>query len=194
MPCQPLVLHPVTPNGYKGSLFDYRREGRGKRPDIYPSPHESLFQFTPQHPTTRDDNHEQRERRGGGGGGGDGGEGQSGLTQRTPSCVETGKRPNQDGEWNSFSATGGLSGPRQQQQQQQLNFRVTYARKGFDPRRMCGGCTQELRAAIVSSGHDLEVWHTVDHERRALVTAQRQNDVLKARWAERERTERQARR
>lgn len=70
---------------------------------------------------------------------------------------------------------------------------MTYAGKGFDPRRMCGGCTEELRAAILSSGHDLEVWHTVDHERRALVTKQRQNDVLKARWAERERKDRQAR-
>lgn len=56
---------------------------------------------------------------------------------------------------------------------------------------MCGACTEELRGAIVSSGHDLEVWHTVDHERRALLTAQRQNDVLKARWAERERKDRQ---
>ncbi|CBN75311.1 C2H2 zinc finger protein [Ectocarpus siliculosus] len=47
------------------------------------------------------------------------------------------------------------------------------------------------RSAIISSGHDLELWHTVDHERRALLTGQRRADVLKARWAERERKDRQ---
>lgn len=70
---------------------------------------------------------------------------------------------------------------------------VTYAGRSFDPRRMCGTCTEELRRAIVSSGHDLEIWHAVDHERRALLTGQRQNDLSKARWAERERQDRQVR-
>lgn len=77
------------------------------------------------------------------------------------------------------------------QRQQQLQFVVTFAGVGFDPRRVCAGCTEELRAAIVSSGHYLELWHTVDHERRALLTGQRRVDVLKARWAERERKDRQ---
>lgn len=68
---------------------------------------------------------------------------------------------------------------------------VTYAGIAFDPRRMCGTCTQELRRAIVSSGLDLELWHTVDHERRALLEGQRRNDLRKAQWSERERKDRQ---
>lgn len=71
--------------------------------------------------------------------------------------------------------------------------RLTYARRDFDPRRICGSCTEELRGAIISSGHDLELWHTVDHERRALLMGQRQNDIFKAKWAERERGDRQVR-
>lgn len=74
-----------------------------------------------------------------------------------------------------------------------MQFEVTYAGVDFDPRRVCAGCTEELRAAIVSSGHDLELWHTVDHERRALLTGKRRADVLKAQWAERERKDRQVR-
>lgn len=69
--------------------------------------------------------------------------------------------------------------------------KVTYALRAFDPRRLCGACTQELREAIVMHGHDLELWHTVDHERRALMTIQRQGDLFKARWAEQERLDRQ---
>lgn len=177
----------------QGSLYDYGGEGKGKRPDVYFSPHESLFRFTRQ---GDDHDHNERSKNGDGGVGGVGGgklcgEGPSGTTNSKPFEGETGEQPSQDGEWKSFSSKGALNGSHHHQHQ--LHFSVMYAGKSFDPRRMCGGCTEELRAAIVSSGHDLEVWHTLDHERRALVTAQRQNDVLKARWAQRERKERQVR-
>lgn len=180
------------PDRLQGSLYDYGGQGRAQRPDIYSSPHESLFRFRPQTQQRRGDNHETRNRNSNDGssgvrGGTLGGRTASDFAGRTLSLHHTGDRPNKDEAWNSLSSTGA-----QQQQQQQV--RVTFAGKGFDPRRMCRRCTEELRAAIVSSGHDLEVWHTLDHERRALVTAQRQNDVTKARWAERERKERQVRR
>ena len=68
---------------------------------------------------------------------------------------------------------------------------LTYAGKEFDSRRMCDCCTEELRGAVISSGHDMELWHTVDHERRALLTEQRRGDVLKAQWAEHEQRDRQ---
>lgn len=158
---------------------------------MYVSAHESLFQITPQQQQEQGETPEQRDRRGNDGGT-PFGEGRPGFAERTPPSEERGGGANQDEEWSCLSSNGGLSGTRQHLRKQ-LRFRVTYAGKGFDPRRMCGGCTEELRAAIVSSGHDLEVWHTVDHERRALVTAQRQHDVLKSRWAERERKERQVR-
>ncbi|CAM9548813.1 unnamed protein product, partial [Pylaiella littoralis] len=125
-----------------GGLYDYSAKGRGGRPDTYASPHDSLFELTPQ--TQQQQQQQQQEEN---------------LCKRDT--------------------------------QQQLQLKVTYAGKDFDTRRMCGVCTEELRGAIVSSGHDVELWHTVDHERRALVTAQRQNDVFKARWAERERKDRQ---
>lgn len=78
-----------------------------------------------------------------------------------------------------------------QQQQVHNTLELTYARRRFDRRRMCGACTEELRGWIVSYNHDLELWHTVDHERRALLTEQRQQDKLKAQWVERERNDRQ---
>lgn len=184
------MLHAERP---QGSLFDYGGKGKGRRPDIYSSPHESLFQFTPHQQRERSEDHEQRGVRDDDAGGSTlVGERPSGVAERTPCFEATGDIADQERELAPTSSKEGLSGPGHSQQQ--LRLRVTYAGKGFDPRRMCGGCTEELRAAIVSSGHDLEVWHTVDHERRALTTAQRQNDVLKARWAERERKDRQVRR
>lgn len=71
--------------------------------------------------------------------------------------------------------------------------RLTYAGYGFDGRRLCETCTQELRGAVIAGGHGMELWHAMDHERRALHQAQRQHDVFKARWAERERGDRQVR-
>lgn len=70
-------------------------------------------------------------------------------------------------------------------------MKITYAHRSFDPRRLCESCTEELRAAIITHGHDRELWHTVDHERRALLTAQRQGDLWKARWLERNQQDRQ---
>lgn len=69
--------------------------------------------------------------------------------------------------------------------------RLTYAGHDFDGRRLCNTCTQELRGTVIADGYDMELWHAVDHERRALHQAQRQHDVFKARWAERERGDRQ---
>lgn len=71
-------------------------------------------------------------------------------------------------------------------QEQDVFPRLTYARRSFDARRLCGSCTAELRGAVVAGGHDLELWHTVDHERRALHSIQRRRDLFKARWVERE--------
>lgn len=69
--------------------------------------------------------------------------------------------------------------------------RLTYGKRGFDGRRLCESCAAELRGAIVMGGHDMELWHAVDHERRAMHQQQRRQDVFKARWAERERADRQ---
>lgn len=66
-----------------------------------------------------------------------------------------------------------------------------YAGRAYDPRRLCWSCTAELRGAIIFYGHDLELWHKVDDERRELMELQRRNDLLKAQWARHEREERQ---
>lgn len=66
-----------------------------------------------------------------------------------------------------------------------------YAGRAYDPRRLCWSCTAELRGAIIFHGHDIELWHTVDDERRELMELQRRNDLLKAQWARQEREERQ---
>eukprot|EP00903_Cladosiphon_okamuranus_P013821 g12863.t1 len=163
-----------------GSLYDYGGEGKGKRTDMYSSPHESLFKIRPLRHEEQGYNYGNRDEGGRVAVGMLAGKGTSDKAEITED------RQNQGGRWSSSSSNGGLN-----EFQQQPPVRVTYAGRGFDPRRMCGGCTKELRAAIVSSGNDLEVWHTVDHERRALVSDQRRNDMLKARWAERERKDRQ---
>lgn len=66
-----------------------------------------------------------------------------------------------------------------------------YAGRAYDPRRLCWSCTAELRGAIIFHGHDLELWHKVDDERRELMELHRRNDMLKAQWARQEREERQ---
>ena len=67
----------------------------------------------------------------------------------------------------------------------------TYAGREFDPCRLCQACTNEWRSAIIFRGHDLELWHAVDDERRALLELQRRNDIFKAEWAKREWRDRQ---
>ncbi|CAM9128819.1 unnamed protein product [Ectocarpus fasciculatus] len=173
-----------------GSLYDYRAKGSGGGPDTYSSAHESLFEFKQQRHLQQD----ERPRETGGTGGG--------ASAAKGTKPQGGAQKTRYLEERAGTGIGGRAGDlisspvneclgRSGQRQEQLQFEVTYAGVDFDPRRVCAGCTEELRAAIVSSGHDLELWHTVDHERRALLTGQRRADVLKAQWAERERKDRQ---
>ena len=178
-------------------MFGYNAEGTGGT-NIYSSPHESLFQFPPQPGGNRwgatpgeDGGHARSIRD------------QSGTTinRDTSSRAGTntsvlasdtssvlGPQTEQDGGRISEQGPTSVSNGRARNQPQLV---LTYAGTGFDSRRMCSACTEELRGAVISSGHDLELWHTVDHERRALLTAQRRGDVLKARWAEHEQQDRQ---
>lgn len=107
-----------------------------------------------------------------------------------PNPPETTKK---DGDGNKFEQDPTSSNPRNNDSHgpNQSRLVLAYAGTGFDSHRMCGTCTEELRGAIISSGHDLELWHTVDHQRRALLTGQRRGDVLKAQWAEHEQQDRQ---
>lgn len=179
---------------YIGVLYDYRSEAKGST-DIYRSLHQSLFEFTP-----------QRNNPCGGAMRGATGNAE-GTPRRTLERVDDNSKTccrgnagallsnglprqaagTQDGEQetvddSAFSIAGEAEKP---------PLALTYAGRVFDRCRMCGACTKELRATIVSSGHDLELWHTVDHERRALLTGQRWKDMFKARWVERERGDRQ---
>ncbi|CAM9173603.1 unnamed protein product, partial [Hapterophycus canaliculatus] len=168
-----------------GLLYDYHVEGTAGRRDIYSSPHESLFQFTSGCHQQHDESCRQLER------------GIGGHTRSVPDSAGSPERPQQAPYVRDLNALGQEDGITPLLSGEYCNgpdhqhLAVTYAGKGFDPRRMCGACTQELRRAIISSGHDLEMWHTVDHERRALLETQRRNDLRKARWSERERKDRQ---
>ncbi|CAM9415934.1 unnamed protein product, partial [Choristocarpus tenellus] len=73
------------------------------------------------------------------------------------------------------------------------NARLLYAGREFDARRLCGMCLSEVQAAVVTARHDQELWHTVDGERRAILTRQREVDLLKAHWIEVQRGQKQAR-
>ncbi|CAM9130207.1 unnamed protein product [Ectocarpus sp. 4 AP-2014] len=173
-----------------GSLYDYRVKGSGGGSDTYSFAHESLFEFKQQrHQHLQQDESPWETGGTAGGAGAANGTKPQGGAQKTRYLEERARTASGAGDLASSPAKECLD--RSGQREQQLQFVVTYAGVGFDPRRVCAGCTEELRAATISSGHDLELWHTVDHERRALLTGQRRADVLKARWAERERKDRQ---
>lgn len=169
---------------------------------MYSSPHESLFHFRPQATNQSDRSTEER-----------GANNVKGTHGQPGSAIDHDNNNRRDidttnvlagGKNSSFprhsvknnggkspfdastSSNNGLDPNRPQSM-------LTYAGRGFDSRRMCGPCTEELRGAVISSGHELELWHTVDHERRALLTEQRRGDVFKARWAEHEQQDRQVR-
>lgn len=186
-----------TPPSSAAALFGCDAEGIGGT-NVYSSPHESLFQFHPQ-PEGNQWGRTSGER---------GGHAKS--THDRPGFFISRDTSSRAGTDTSALASGTSSVPRPHTMQdggqiseqgptQVDNGRgrnrpqlvLTYAGTGFDSRRMCSACTEELRGAVISSGHDLELWHTVDHERRTLMTAQRRGDVLKARWTEHEQQDRQ---
>eukprot|EP00904_Undaria_pinnatifida_P012820 jgi/Undpi1/8669/HiC_scaffold_25.g11134.m1 len=178
------------------TLLGYNDEGPGGS-NIYSSPHESLFRLWSQSSNTSDGATEERD--------GSKAKGKHNQTENTGNYDNNGgdsdasvlaswnrslPRPSdkQDRRTSAIEASTSSdndSDPRRPQ------LMLTYAGMGFDSRRMCGPCTVELRRAVISSGHDLELWHTVDHERRGLLTGQRRGDVFKAQWAEHEQQERQ---
>ncbi|CAM9562938.1 unnamed protein product [Sphacelaria rigidula] len=172
-----------------GAIYEYNAGSRGRGVSIlYRSPHETLFEF-------RNDMSSRLSS-----------SSSSGINSNTKSSPET------RGIVLPGERTGATSIPtrdRQQIHQEPTSSlevalpsaaavegcsqfpRLTYGKRGFDGRRLCESCAAELRGAIVMGGHDMELWHAVDHERRAMHQQQRRQDVFKARWAERERADRQ---
>lgn len=199
-----------------GPIYGYDSESRGCL-DIYRSPSESLFEFfSPKINISSAEGGKKDGERGRPGSGGRGrNSGVSGVLETCDSnasiaagtvqasnlaCFITSPPREEKREkllhrgktvCGPMSPTKGSTVVPPPNMQQEEGMVISYAGKGFDPRRMCTACTKELRGAIISSGHGLELWHTVDHERRALLMGQRQHDLLKARWAARERGERQ---
>lgn len=194
--CLRTLFPPKSDNTSTATLLGYNDEGPGGS-NIYSSPHESLFRLWSQSSNTSDGATEERD--------GSKAKGKHNQTENTGNYDNNGghsdasvlaswnrslPRPSdkQDRRTSAIEASTSSdndSDPRRPQ------LMLTYAGMGFDSRRMCGPCTVELRRAVISSGHDLELWHTVDHERRGLLTGQRRGDVFKAQWAEHEQQERQ---
>ncbi|CAM9637882.1 unnamed protein product [Ascophyllum nodosum] len=158
-------------------LYDYRSESRGVI-DVYRSPHESPFGFAPPRKTGMNDRRRWDPERDVGAG------------------TKTEKPPSRDAcdSFEVSDATAGMgetTGVRGDLPPRSTLPTPTYAGREFDPCRLCKACTNEWRSAIIFRGHDLELWHAVDDERRALLELQRRNDIFKAEWAKREWRDRQ---
>ncbi|CAN0214185.1 unnamed protein product, partial [Ectocarpus sp. 12 AP-2014] len=117
-----------------GSLYDYRVKGSGGGSDTYSSAHESLFEFKQQrHQHLQQDDNPWETGGATGGAGAAEGTKPPGGAQKTRHLEDRAGTAGGAGDLASSPAKECLD--RSGQREQQLQFVVTYAGVGFDPRR-----------------------------------------------------------